>query len=92
MNNYTDWKNPGTIYHDNDLEVPKSCCDGFEPSVVNECRQNPDDEHFKSQMKGCFTIFKNSLEKSKGTIVVVGGTIIGAIVSFLLFLHKKNNV
>jgi len=86
VNNYTDWKNPGTIYHDNDLEVPKSCCDGFEPSVVNECRQNPDDEHFKSQMKGCFTIFKNSLEKSKGTIVVVGGTIIGAIFLNLVLL------
>ena len=90
VNNYTDWKNPGTIYHDNiNLEVPESCCDGFEPSIVNECRQNPDDDQFKSQMKGCFTIFKNSLEKSKGTIVVVGGTIIGAIVSFLLFLHKR---
>ena len=81
MNNYTDWQNPGTIYHNKINQVPKSCCDGFESSTVNECRQNPDDDRFKSRMKGCFTIFKDSLEKSKGTIVVVGGTIIGAIVS-----------
>ena len=50
-----------------------------------DCILNPNDKPYATNMNGCFTVFKTSLENSKTTIEIVTGTIIAVMVSILIF-------
>merc|ERR1712156_797739 len=85
VNNFTDWTSiNGTIFPTEKGEkVPASCCKGM--ANTTDCKLHPNDKPYVSNMNGCFTVFKNSLEKSKNTIEIVTGTII-AVMFFTLNL------
>ena len=86
VNNYTDWTlTNGTIFnHDSQAKVPASCCNNF--SNVTDCIEHPNLANYTSNMNGCFTVFKSSLENSKSTIQIVTGTIIAVIFATLIIL------
>ena len=61
--------------------MPKSCCN---VKNVDDCRKRPGRVIYADSMKGCFTIFAESLDGSKNTIVYVSVTIIAAMVIIFL--------
>ena len=58
-------------------------------TTCTDCILNPNDKPYATNMNGCFTVFKTSLENSKTTIEIVTGTIIAVMVSILIFDPKN---
>ena len=85
VNNYKDWTNEelNTTFPQNGFDVPESCCTDVED--LNDCRDNPNNEKYSKNMKGCFQFIEDSLNGTQIVIYYISSIII-AIVFFDLIL------